>query len=148
RDADILMERRREVYSDLVFGILLSLLSSSLVYFYRSSRNENKRYRELNLKLSEANANLREERIRAEKASKAKTEFVSNMRQESRTPLNAIIGFIGVLKESELNSSMMECLSLMDLSSKKLLLLMNDILEIDKIESGQIDVMKDVFSPS
>lgn len=147
RDADILMERRREVYSDLVFGILLSLLSSSLVYFYRSSRNENKRYRELNLKLSEANANLREERIRAEKASKAKTEFVSNMSHEIRTPLNAIIGFIGVLKESELNPSMMECLSLMDLSSKKLLLLINDILEIDKIESGQIDFRKDVFSP-
>lgn len=147
RDADILRERRREVYSDLVFGILLSLLSSSLVYFYRSSRNENKRYRELNLKLSEANANLREERIRAEKASKAKTEFVSNMSHEIRTPLNAIIGFIGVLKESELNPSMMECLSLMDLSSKKLLLLINDILEIDKIESGQIDFRKDVFSP-
>src|SRR5690606_9295122 len=97
---------------------------------------------------SDANANLREERIRAEKASMAKTEFVSNMSHEIRTPLNAIIGFIEILKSSKLNSSLMECLSLMDLSSQKLLLLINDILEIDKIESGQMDIRNDIFSPS
>src|SRR5690606_21556910 len=148
RHVDILKERRKEVYSDLVFVILLFLLTSSLIYFYRSSRNENKRYRELNLALIDANANLKEERIRAEKASKAKTEFVSNMSHEIRTPVNAIIGFIEVLKASELDPSLTECLSLMDLSSKKLLLLINDILEIDKIESGQIDFRNDVFSPS
>lgn len=148
RNVDILKERRREVYSDLVFGVLLSFLTSSLIYFYRSSRNENERYRELNLKLSETNASLREERIRAEKASKAKTEFVSNMSHEIRTPLNAIIGFIEIFKASKLDRSLVECLSLMDLSSKKLLLLINDILEIDKIESGQIDFRNDVFSPS
>lgn len=148
RHVDVLRERRKDVYSDLVFGILLSLLTSSLIYFYRSSRNENKRYRELNLALVEANTNLNEERVRAERASKAKTEFVSNMSHEIRTPLNAIIGFIEILKASNLDPSMMECLSLMDLSSKKLLLLINDILEIDKIESGQMDFRNDVFSPS
>ncbi|HLT50909.1 MAG TPA: response regulator [Arenibacter sp.] len=148
KEVDILRERRKEVYSDLVFGILLSLLTSSLIYFYRSSRNENERYKDLNLKLSDANDRLREERIRAEKASKAKTEFVSNMSHEIRTPLNAIIGFIEVLKAAKLDRELMECLSLMDLSSKKLLLLINDILEIDKIESGQIDFRNDVFSPA
>lgn len=148
KNVDILKERRREVYSDLVFGILLSFLTSSLIYFYRSSRNENIRYRELNAKLSDANANLREERIRAEKASMAKTEFVSNMSHEIRTPLNAIIGFIEILKSSKLNPSLMECLSLMDLSSQKLLMLINDILEIDKIESGKMDIRNDIFSPS
>src|SRR5690606_19814030 len=148
KEVDIVRERREEVYSDLVFGIFLSLLRSSLIYLYRSSRNENERYKDLNLQLSDANDRLREERIRAEKASKAKTEFVSNMSHEIRTPLNAIIGFIEVLKAAKLDRELMECLSLMDLSSKKLLLLINDILEIDKIESGQIDFRNDVFSPA
>ena len=148
KNLDVWQDRVKGVYDDLVFGILLSLLTSSLIYFYIFSRNENRRFRELNLKLSDTNASLRKEQMRAEKASMAKTEFVSNMSHEIRTPLNAIMGFIQVLKESKLDQSLMECLSLMDLSSKKLLLLINDVLEIDKIESGQVDFRKDIFSPS
>lgn len=145
---DVLAERNKSSSSILMFGILISLLMSLLTYFYQSSRNENTRFRELNIKLRVANRSLREERTKAEKASKAKTEFVSNMSHEIRTPLNAIMGFIEVLKESKIDSSLHEYLSLMDVSSKKLLLLVNDILEIDKIESGQISFKKDIFSPA
>ena len=148
RNKNVLAERNKSSSNILIFGILISLLMSLLTYFYQSSRNENTRFRELNIKLRVANRSLREERTKAEKASKAKTEFVSNMSHEIRTPLNAIMGFIEVLKESKIDSSLMEYLSLMDVSSKKLLLLVNDILEIDKIESGQISFKKDVFSPS
>ncbi|MCM4167612.1 Sensor histidine kinase RcsC [Arenibacter antarcticus] len=147
-DLNILKERKREAYSDLVFGILLSLLTSFLIYFYLASRKENIRFRELNAKLSDVNANLKKEQIKVEKASKAKTEFVSNMSHEIRTPLNAILGFIEILKVSNLDHSLIEILSLMDISSKKLLLLVNDILEIDKIESGKIGFKNEVFSPS
>lgn len=145
---DLYSEKRETMMIFFVFGLVLSLLTSSLIYFYQSSRKENTRFRELNIKLRDANASLKEERIKAEKSSKAKTEFVSNMSHEIRTPLNAILGFIEVLKESKIDSSLKEYLSLMDVSSKKLLLLVNDILEIDKIESGQITFKKDVFSPS
>ena len=148
RNKEVLAERNKSSSIILIFGILISLLMSLLTYFYQSSRNENLRFRDLNIKLRVANRSLREERTKAEKASKAKTEFVSNMSHEIRTPLNAIMGFIEVLKESKIDSSLMEYLSLMDVSSKKLLLLVNDILEIDKIESGQISFKKDVFSPS
>ena len=148
RNKNVLAERNKSSSSILIFGALISLLMSLLTYFYQSSRNENKRFRDLNIKLRVANRSLREERTKAEKASKAKTEFVSNMSHEIRTPLNAIMGFIEVLKESKLDSSLQEYLSLMDVSSKKLLLLVNDILEIDKIESGQISFKKDIFSPS
>jgi signal transduction histidine kinase len=148
RNKEVLAERNKSSSSILIFGILISLLMSLLTYFYQTSRNENTRFRELNIKLRVANRSLREERTKAEKASKAKTEFVSNMSHEIRTPLNAIMGFIEVLKESKLDSSLHEYLSLMDVSSKKLLLLVNDILEIDKIESGQISFKKDIFSPS
>ncbi|MCK0192227.1 response regulator [Arenibacter sp. F20364] len=148
RSKEVLAERTKSSMGILIFGVLISLLMSLLTYFYQSSRNENIRFRELNIKLRTANRSQREERIKAEKASKAKTEFVSNMSHEIRTPLNAIMGFIEVLKESNIDSSLMEYLSLMDVSSKKLLLLVNDILEIDKIESGQITFKKDVFSPA
>ena len=145
---DLYSEKRETMMIFFIFGLVLSLLTSSLIYFYQSSRKENKRFRELNIKLRDANTSLKEERIKAEKSSKAKTEFVSNMSHEIRTPLNAILGFIEVLKESKIDSSLKEYLSLMDVSSKKLLLLVNDILEIDKIESGQVTFKKDVFSPS
>lgn len=144
---DFLAERKQSTYIYLAFGLLLSFLTSSLVYFYRSSRKKNKNLHDANLKLKDLNTSLKKEQLRAEKASKSKTEFISNMSHEIRTPLNAIIGFIEVLKLSEIQSSLQEYLSLMDISSKKLLLLVNDILEIDKIESGKTTFRKDIFSP-
>jgi len=106
RSKAILAERKMSSNSILIFGILISLLMSALLYFYQSSRIENKRFRELNLKLKNTNKSIRDERIKAERASKAKTEFVSNMSHEIRTPLNAIMGFIEVLKESKIDSSL------------------------------------------
>lgn len=144
---NFLAERRKITYVYLTFGLLLSLLSSGLIYFYLSSREKNKHLYDANMKLRELNTSLKKEQVRAEKSSRAKTEFISNMSHEIRTPLNAIIGFIQVLKLSEIQSSLQEYLSLMDISSKKLLLLVNDILEIDKIESGKTTFRKDVFSP-
>jgi len=144
---DFLAERKEATYIYLTFGLLLSFLTSSLIYFYQSSRRKNKHLGDANIKLKELNRSLKKEQLRAEKSSMAKTEFISNMSHEIRTPLNAIIGFIEVLKLSEIQSSLQEYLSLMDISSKKLLLLVNDILEIDKIESGKTTFRKDIFSP-
>ncbi|MDF0715231.1 response regulator [Muricauda sp. 334s03] len=144
---NFMAERKQSTYIYLAFGLLLSFLTSSLIYFYRSSRKKNKDLNDTNLKLKDLNTSLKTEQLRAEKASKSKTEFISNMSHEIRTPLNAIIGFIEVLRLSEIQSSLQEYLSLMDISSKKLLLLVNDILEIDKIESGKTTFRKDIFSP-
>ena len=144
---DFLAERKEATYIYLAFGLLLSILTSSLVYFYRSSRKKNKHLHDANLELQGLNASIKKAQLKAEKASKSKTEFISNMSHEIRTPLNAIIGFIEVLKLSEIQSSLQEYLSLMDISSKKLLILVNDILEIDKIESGKTTFRKDIFSP-
>ncbi|MCR9226188.1 MAG: response regulator [Flavobacteriaceae bacterium] len=144
---NFLAERKQSTYIYLAFGLLLSFLTSSLIYFYRSSRKKNKNLHDANLKLHDLNTSLKQEQLRAEKASKSKTEFISNMSHEIRTPLNAIIGFIEVLKLSEIQSSLQEYLSLMDISSKKLLLLVNDILEIDKIESGKTTFREDIFHP-
>ncbi len=144
---DFLAERNKSTNMIFIFGILVSILASSLIYFYQSSRKKNRRLIHANDKLKELNKSLEKERQKAEKSSLAKTEFISNMSHEIRTPLNAIIGFIEVLQLSNIQGSLQEYLSLMDISSKKLLLLVNDILEIDKIESGKATIRNDIFSP-
>ncbi len=146
-DTDFMVARQKDTYILVIFGTLVALLTSSLIYFYQSSRKKNIRLSHANDKLKDLNTSLKKERLKAEKSSLAKTEFISNMSHEIRTPLNAIIGFIEVLKLSKLQGSLQEYLSLMDISSKKLLLLVNDILEIDKIESGKISFREDIFSP-
>ncbi len=132
----------------LIVGILLSLLVSSLIYFNLKAKKETQLTLESNQKLSKLNQTLNRERNRAEKASKAKTDFLSNMSHEIRTPLHAILGFINVLKQSELKEDDRMYMDLMDKSSSNLLSIVNDILMIDKIESGAIEMQEKYFNPS
>ena len=130
-----------------VFGIILSFLISALIYFFLKTHYINSAVIETNKELSELNIKLSKERNRAQKASRAKTDFLSNMSHEIRTPLNAILGFIQVLKDAEMKPKDREYLELMDESSKNLLSLVNDIIEIDLIESGKIKLNLHPFNP-
>ncbi|WP_418514007.1 response regulator [Corallibacter sp.] len=132
----------------LLFGIILSLLISMLIYFYLKALRETKRALSINKKLANVNFRLNKQKQKAEQASKAKTDFLSNMSHEIRTPLHAILGFIQVLKSSNLKESDKEYVALMDKSSNNLLAIVNDILEIHKIESGNIILEKHLFCPS
>ncbi len=81
---------------------------------------------------------LKEEKLNAEKANRAKTEFLSNMSHEIRTPMNAIIGLTDILFEEEADEEKKEMLETVKISGKNLINLINDILEIAKIESGKM----------
>ena len=75
----------------------------------------------------------------AEKAAKAKSDFLSVMSHEIRTPLNAIIGTISLFKfHKELDEPRKELLRVMEISSENLLSLINDVLDFSKIEEGKI----------
>ncbi len=75
----------------------------------------------------------------AEKAAKAKSDFLSVMSHEIRTPLNAIIGTISLFKfHEELDEPRKELLRVMEISSENLLNLINDVLDFSKIEEGKI----------
>ena len=77
----------------------------------------------------------------AEAANKAKSVFLANMSHELRTPLNAILGFSQILLRDEALSSEQErSLGFIDKSGKHLLVLINDILDLSKIESGKVEV--------
>ena len=76
----------------------------------------------------------------AEQASRAKSEFLANISHEVRTPLNALMGLTRMLMDSPLNAEQASWLSLMDSSAHSLLTLLNDILDLSRIEAGKLDI--------
>lgn len=75
---------------------------------------------------------------KAEEATKSKSRFLANMSHEARNPLNSILGMIDLLSESDLNAEQRESLNVMQYSAKKLYQLLNDILDLSRIEANRI----------
>ncbi len=83
----------------------------------------------------------------AEEASKAKTAFLSNMSHEIRTPMNAIIGLDSLaLRDETISEKTREYLNKIDASARHLLGLINDILDMSRIESGRVTLRREPFS--
>jgi len=81
----------------------------------------------------------------AESAVKAKQQFLSNMSHEIRTPMNAIIGFTKVLLKSELSAKQKEYLQAIKMSGDALIVLINDILDLAKVDSGKMSFEQTPF---
>ena len=81
----------------------------------------------------------------AKAASQAKSEFLANMSHELRSPLNAILGFTHILKKTALEPEQKESLQIIYRSGEHLLALINDVLDISKIEAGRVVLSKSEF---
>jgi two-component system, sensor histidine kinase len=135
-------------------GAALVLLGMCLLfglYLYHSAKAEcaerTARFRLLyaNEELLET---LRESKDRAEAANVAKTGFLATMSHEIRTPMNGIIGMLQMLRASPLAHEQQEQVEIAAKSADALLRLLNDILDLSKIESDKLDFESLPFSPA
>ncbi|HEV8002699.1 MAG TPA: PAS domain S-box protein [Planctomycetaceae bacterium] len=104
---------------------------------------------ELEEKVRERTAALEEASLRAEGASQARASFLANMSHEIRTPLNGIIGFADLLrrKADTSEAERMEFLQIIHDGGKHLLALINDILDLSKVDAGKLSIELLEFSP-
>lgn len=117
------------------FASLASKLSHSNITLAKSLANHKKAEEKLQLAMTAA-----------ESANRAKSEFLANMSHEIRTPLNGIMGMAEILKLSNLNKEQERYLKLIAVSGGNLLEIINDILDLSKIETGKIFIKDTHFS--
>ena len=89
---------------------------------------------------------LQESKKMADEANRTKSLFLSNISHEIRTPLNGIVGFAKLLKSTKLDEEQLDFINTIRKSSESLIGVVNDILDISKIESGKIEIEKSYFN--
>jgi signal transduction histidine kinase len=103
----------------------------------------NEEFQQMNAELKSHEKLLREANLRLEDASRAKSDFLANMSHELRTPLNSIIGFSDILDQGlqgELTREQAESVRDISGSGRHLLSLINDILDLSKVEAGKMEL--------
>lgn len=137
----------------LPLSLMLSLVFSLILRDFQLERNRMVQIKHSNVLLStqaeelhKAKANLEERAQELAQSSQYKTEFLANMSHELRTPLNSIINFAQLISEDDEDRSreeMAEYGSIIFQSGRELLTIINDILDLTKVEAGQLEIFKE-----
>ncbi|MDM8565837.1 response regulator [Candidatus Halobeggiatoa sp. HSG11] len=135
------------VRTHLSIGTMQHRLEKQNIQLLKASVELEKRVQERTQELSEANVALQKSEKRADAANHAKSEFLANMSHEIRTPMNAVIGFSDILATKLTNKQHKSYLNYIQTAGKSLLTLINDILDLSKIEAGQLDIQYEPINP-
>jgi signal transduction histidine kinase len=119
-----------ELFLHIALSLIVLLITALFFYIYQLYRGREKQHKHLIL-----------EQKKTQNALAFKSRFLSNMSHEIRTPLNTIVGLIKVLEKTTLTQKQSDILSKIDNAGELLLGIINDILDIAKIESGKLQII-------
>ena len=108
-------------------------------------RVERKRNRELEWAVESRTKELAVEKVRAEEASRAKSDFLANMSHEIRSPMNGVIGMSGLMLKTPLSQEQREYAEIVHSSATALLNVLNDVLDFSKIDAGMLELENSTF---
>lgn len=142
----ITIRRQRLIFTLALAIILMTALFAYLAYV--NKRQSAKVLSRKNAEIEEARIELQKHaddlmlaRDKAQQANRAKTEFLANMSHEIRTPLNSILGFAEILKNRPLDKKSEDHVKAIYSSGRSLLTIINDILDISRVESGKLEIV-------
>jgi len=137
--------KQQLIYLYISLSVILLVSAMLIVLILMRTRNLNKQLKLHQLEIELQNDSLRQKNLdiakakqNAEDAAKSKGQFLSVMSHEIRTPLNAIIGVTNLLHEADLGEENNRLSNILKTSSDNLMALINDLLDISKIESGKL----------
>ncbi|HEX2616157.1 MAG TPA: ATP-binding protein, partial [Flavobacteriales bacterium] len=133
------LQRQQQLAVGAILIAVLLMLVSALAY--RAFRVK----REAAAELERKNAEVLQQKERAEESEHAKDRFLANMSHEVRTPLNAIMGFTGLLMQDATDERTARFLSNIREAGDNLLVVINDVLDLSRIEAGRLHLIKEPF---